>query len=372
VKIVHISDTHLGVRELHHTDAAGRNVREQDVYEAFVRAIDRVLELEPVAVVHSGDLFHGYHPSAAAFGVALDQIQRLRATGIELVVNAGNHETPRGRAIEHPFSLLERFGANAVYREPCQLGFGELSVTAVPHSHDHEEMAGWIAAAEPDPKAEFNVLIAHVGLEGLPRAGAGEPGSAELPGEILESVADFDCIALGHLHQFDRPRINAVYAGSLERLNWGDRSPRKGIVEIDLAADPMDKAFLRLHEIEGRPRKRLKAIDGRKTRDLTNAICRLARGKGLEGAIVRVPIANVSFEQFGAIDRRKVGEAFERCLHFELEPSFVESSSGVSQPAAPAELRDFLARRTPAGVESELFVSRGETYMTRAAEDIGA
>lgn len=372
MKIVHISDTHLGVRELHRTDPEGRNVREQDVYGAFVRAIDRVLELEPAVVVHSGDLFHGYHPSSAALGVALDQIQRLRAAEIDFVVIAGNHETPRGRAIAHPFSLLERFGAAAVYEEPRRLRLGDLSVTAVPHSHDHDELAGWIAAAEPDPDARFNVLALHVGLAGLPRVGAGEPGSAELPGEILESVAAFDYIALGHLHQFDRPRVNAVYAGSLERLSWADRAPRKGIVEVDLDAEPMDKAFLRLHEIEGRPRKRLAAIDARKYRDLTKAISRLASGKGLEGAIVKVPIANVTFERFGAIDRGKIAEAFARCLHFELEPSFVESGSGAPQPAAPPELRDFLARRTPAGVEAELFVARGETYMTRAAEDIGA
>jgi DNA repair exonuclease SbcCD nuclease subunit len=372
VKIVHISDTHLGVRELHHTDATGRNIREQDAYGAFARAIDRVLELKPAAVVHSGDLFHGYHPSAAALGVALDQIERLRAAGIDLVVNAGNHSTPRGQAIEHPFSLLERFGVDAAYEQPRRFNFGDLSVTAVPHSHDHEEMAGWITAADPDPEARFNVLIAHVGLGGLARVGAGEPGAAELPGEILESVAAFDYIALGHLHQFERPRINAVYAGSLERLSWADRSPRKGIVEVDLAADPMDKAFLKLHEIEGRARKRLPAIDGGKSRDLTKAICKLAKGSGLEGAIVKVPIANVTFEKFGAIDRGKIGEAFARCLHFELEPEFVESGSGAPQPAAPAELRDFLARRVPADVESELFVTRGESYLTRAAEDIGA
>jgi DNA repair protein SbcD/Mre11 len=372
VKIVHVSDTHLGVRELHHTDAEGRNVREQDVYATFARAIDRVLELEPAAVVHSGDLFHGYHPSSAALGVALDQVERLRAAEIDFVVIAGNHETPRGRAIEHPFSLLERFGTDAVYREPSRLRCGDLGVTAIPHSHDHEEMAGWIAAAEPDPKAQFNVLVAHVGLAGLPRVGAGEPGAAELPGEVLESVAGFDYVALGHLHQFDRPRVNAAYAGSPERLSWADRATRKGIVEVDLSADPMDKAFLRLHEIEGRPRKRLAAIDARKSRDLTKAICRLAKGKGLEGAIVRVPIAGVSFEQFGAIDRRKVGEAFAHCLHFELEPEFVESGSGAPRPAAPAELRDFLARRVPAGVDPEAFVARGESYMTRAAEDIGA
>lgn len=371
MKIVHLSDTHLGLRELHHTDAEGHNVRERDVYAVFERAIERALELEPAVVVHSGDLFHGFHPAAAALGVALDQIERLREAGIGFVVLAGNHSTPRGRAIAHPFSLLERFGAEAVYGQPRQIRFGELVVTAVPHSHDHEEMAGWITDAEPDPEARFNLLVAHVGLAGLARVGAGEPGAAELPGEILEQVADFDYIALGHLHQFDRPRVNAAYAGSPERLSWADRATRKGILEVDLAAEPLDKAFLTLHELEGRTRRRLATIDG-SSGDLTGKICRLARGKGLEGAMVRVPIANVSFERFGAIDRRRIGEAFARCLHFELEPEFVESGSGAPQPAAPAELRDFLAKRVPAGVEAEVFVIRGESYMTRAAEEIGA
>jgi DNA repair protein SbcD/Mre11 len=371
VRIVHLSDTHLGWRDLHHTDADGRNVREQDVYDVFAKAVDRTLELEPAAVVHSGDLFHGYHPASAALGVALDQIERLRSAGIEFVVIAGNHSTPRARAIAHPFSLLERFGLNAVHEQPRRLRFGDLSVTAVPHSHDHAEMAGWITDADPDPEAAYNVLVAHVGLEGLARVGAGEPGAAELPGEILESVASFDYIALGHLHQFDRPRVNAVYAGSLERLSWGDRARRKGIVEVDLSAQPLDKAFLILHEIEGRPRKRLKPIDG-KAANLTEAICRAAKKETVAGAIVKAPIANVTFERFGAVDRRKVGEAFSCSLHFELEPEFVEAASGTPSSAAPAELRDFLARRVPAGVEPEVFVARGESYMTRAAEDIGA
>ncbi len=372
MRIVHLSDTHLGRRELHHTDADGRNVREQDGYDVFARAIDRALELEPAVVIHSGDLFHGYHPAAAALTAALDQIERLRASGIEFVVIAGNHETPRGRATTHAFSLLERFGVDAVHAEPRRLRFGDLALTAIPHSHDHEAMAGWIAAADPDPGAGHNVLVVHAGLEGLTRVGAGEPGAAELPGEILEAVADFDYIALGHLHQLDRPRVNAVYSGSLERLSWADRAQRKGIVEVDLDAEPMDEAFLTLHEIEGRARKRLAPVDAGEADDLTARICRLAKGRGLKGAIVKAPIVNVSFERFGAIDRRKVGEAFAKCLHFELEPEFVESVSGAPRPVAPAELRDFLARRAPPGIGAEVFVSRGESYMIRAAEDIGA
>lgn len=372
MKIVHFSDSHLGRRELHRTDERGRNLRELDGYETFARAIGKAIELEPALVVHSGDLFHGYHPSAAAFDVALDQLERLHAAGIGFLVIAGNHETPRGSAITHPFALLERFGADAVHEQPRRLRFDDISVTAIPHSHDQEKLAAWVAEAEPDPDASFNILAAHVGLAGLARVGAEEPGSPELPGEALESAAGFDYIALGHLHQFDRPRVNAIYAGSTERLNWPDQSTRKGIVEIDLAAEPLDKRFARMHEIEGRARRKLPAIDGAKAGDLTGEICRAAKAEGLEGAIVRVPITDVTYERFGAVDRRKVSEAFSRCLHFELEPEFVEAGSGVPQPAAPAELRDFLSRRVPAGVEPDLFVSRGEQYMTRAAEDIGA
>ena len=105
-------------------------------------------------------------------------------------------------------------------------------------------------------------------------------------------------------------------------MSWGDRSPRKGIVEVDLDAEPMDRAFLTLHEIEGRPRKRFPALDAGAVDDLTEAICRLAKGAGLEGAIVKVPVVNVTFERYGAIDRRRIWEAFGRALHLELEPEF--------------------------------------------------
>ena len=79
MRIVHLSDTHLGFRQLQRINDHGRNEREQDVYDAFNAAIDRTIELAPAAVVHAGDLFDSYHPSSAALGVALDGLARLRA-----------------------------------------------------------------------------------------------------------------------------------------------------------------------------------------------------------------------------------------------------------------------------------------------------
>lgn len=372
MKIVHLSDTHLGWRQMHYTDSRGRNIREQDMYEVFTKAVDKILELEPVAVIHAGDLFHGHHPSANALGVALDQLARLREAGILCVVIAGNHSTPRSAALDHPFSLLERFGVHAIHGAPRKIELGELAICAIPHSNDHEEMSRWIEEAAPAPGARFNVLTAHVGLDGLGHVGASEPGSTELSGEVLESAGNFDYIALGHLHKFDRPRINAVYSGSLEPLTWADEASRKGIVEVDLLADPFDEGFITLHEVTGRSRLALPAIDPSKAENLTEAICAIAESTDIKEAIVKLPVRQVSFEAFGAIEDRKIAVAFDGCLDLELDPQFTESGADGSHPAAPEDLREFLAKRTPRGFDQDGFIARAESYLTKAAEDLGA
>jgi DNA repair protein SbcD/Mre11 len=372
MRIAHLADTHLGASRLHYTDERGRNVREQDIFKSFAAAIDKILELKPAVVVHAGDLFDGYHPSAAAMGVALDQFDRLRKAEIEVVVIAGNHSTPRSAALEHPFAILERFGVHAVYGEPRQLRFGELGVTAIPHGGDEELLHSWLAAAEPDASADFNLLAAHLGLTGLSRVGAGEPGSLELSGEVLEQSKGFDYIALGHLHEFDRIRVNAAYAGSLERLSWADRSKKKVFIEVDLSVEPAAEGFMQAHEVPTRAQLVLAPVDASATENLTELICASAGATELEGAIVRLPIRAVSLEAFGAVNRHEVNVAFGHCLHLEFDPEFIDRSAGEPATPRPQDLRDFLAEHKPQGVDLEVFLQRAETYMTRAAEELGA
>ena len=374
MNLVHLSDTHLGVRQLHYTDERGRNVREQDIYDAFERAVDRIIELRPSAVVHSGDLFDGFHPSNAAIAVAFDQFKRLHDEHIPTVVIAGNHSTPRVAATDHVFELLKRLGwVHAVHRQPEVVRFVDLAITAIPHCNDRKQLREWITSATPSADRCFNVLAAHVGLDGLGHVGASEAGHIALPGETLEAVADFTYIALGHLHRFGRPRINAVYAGSLERITWADDARHKGIVEIDLASDPLNDGYITLHPVEGRRFVRLPDIDASRPDNLTEAIVAAAQQlDNLDGAVVKLPIRGVSVEVYGAVDRRQIAEAFNACLHLELDPHFVDATSAGPHPGAPQELRDFLATRVPRGVEPATFIARAESYITKAAEEIGA
>jgi exonuclease SbcD len=376
MRLAHFSDTHLGLRQLHYTLDGGRNVREQDVYDSFERAVDKIIELRPDAVVHSGDLFDGFHPFNAAVTVAFDQFKRLHDERIPTIVIAGNHSTPRVAATDHVFGLLDRLGCvHAVHAQPEVIELGELAVTAIPHCNDPEQLHEWITNARPSVKHRFNVLVVHVGLNRFGNVGVSEAGHISFSGETLEEVKDFNYIALGHLHKFDRVRVNAVYAGSLERITWADDTKRKGVVEVDLAADPFDddSGYVTLHPIKNRRFLRLREIDGSLTANLTAAVATAAEDDRIKGAIVKLPIANVSVDVFGAMDRRAIAKAFEDCLHLELDPTFVDGTSGGSpHPGAPQELRDFLTTRVPRGIEADKFIARAEAYMTKAAEEIGA
>lgn len=369
MKIVHLADTHLGFRQLRATDNDGRNQREQDIYEAFGRAIERIVELSPAAVVHAGDLFDGFHPSSAALGVALDGMAELRNARIPVILIAGNHSTPRFTSAEHVFAILDRFeAAQAVWREPRTVHIGDLAVHAIPHQREAELLVEHLRVAAPDPNARFNVLIAHLGLEGLPLVGGGESNAISLSGRDIEQAAGFDYIALGHLHIHAGVRENAAYAGSLERLNWHDTATKKGIVEIDLEADPRSDDFLVFHELAARAQVELDPIDASRVPDLNAAIALAAQRDGLDGAIVRLPIDNATPADVAAIHRRAFEGAFAKCLHAEIDVDVLPAPSGSSP--APRELREFLLAAKPDNIDADEFVGRAEAYLARADEEM--
>lgn len=378
MKIVHLADTHLGFRQLHHVNDAGRNEREQDVYDAFERAIDKIVELRPAAAIHAGDLFDSYHPSSAALGVALDGLRRLSDEQIPIVIIAGNHSTPRVAAAEHIFGVLERFGgAHVVYSgtRVVRLGEGEeLAVTAIAHDNEPARFAASLRAARPDPSARYNVLVAHIGLDGLGQVVGSEAGAVELSGEVLAGAGEFDYIALGHLHKLDPARDNAAYAGSLERLSWADNAPVKGLVEVDLAAGRFSDDYLRPHPIEGRRFITLDPIDAAAAKlSLSDEIIARADGLDLAGAMVRLAVYNVSVADWNAVDHKAIAAVYAECLHFEREPQYVGASA--SSAAATPQLRDFLhswlAEHAPR-TNAENFIARAEGFLALADQELAA
>jgi DNA repair exonuclease SbcCD nuclease subunit len=373
MRIVHLADTHLGFRQFHRTNDAGRNQREQDIYNAFEHAIAKIVELRPDAVVHAGDLFDSYHPTSAALSVALDGLRHLREADIPVVVIAGNHSTPRATATEHVFGVLERFGGvYMVYNGARGVRIGDLEVHAIAHDNDPESVANALRAARPDSSAKFNVLVAHIGVEGLGQVVGSEAGAVTLPGDALADAGEFDYIALGHLHELAPVRDNAAYAGSLERLSWADKARVKGIIEVDLAAGRSSADYLTVHPIDGRPFIELEAVDAATARTgLSDEIIARAEGLELDGAMVRLAVHNVSSADWHLIDHKAIAEVYGRCLHFEREPHYLDDRMSVVD--ATPQLRDFLhswAASHAQGTDVEDLLTRAEAFLALADQEL--
>ena len=136
MKLAHIADPHLGIRQYHRQTPSGINQREADVADAFRSAVSDVIAARPDAVVIAGDLFHSVRPTNAAIVFAFRQFQRLREAlpAAPIVLIAGNHDTPRSVETGSILRLFAELGVQVATDEARRLVFPELdlSILAVP------------------------------------------------------------------------------------------------------------------------------------------------------------------------------------------------------------------------------------------------
>ena len=85
MKILHISDTHLGFSAYRKATPDGINQREMDVYKAFEEFIDYAVKSKPDLIIHAGDLFDSVRPNNRAITFAINQIFRLTKEKIPIV-----------------------------------------------------------------------------------------------------------------------------------------------------------------------------------------------------------------------------------------------------------------------------------------------
>ena len=80
MRLVHLSDLHLGYRQFQRQTAAGINQREADVASVFRAAIDKIIDVKPDLVLMAGDVFHNVRPSNPA--ILLARRAGRRQTGV--------------------------------------------------------------------------------------------------------------------------------------------------------------------------------------------------------------------------------------------------------------------------------------------------
>jgi exonuclease SbcD len=84
--LIHIADTHLGLAAFNRLDPeSGMNLREKQVYDNFLSAIDAIIKEKPDVLVHTGDLFDVVKPRTRAYTTVLEALERLHAADIDHV-----------------------------------------------------------------------------------------------------------------------------------------------------------------------------------------------------------------------------------------------------------------------------------------------
>lgn len=367
MRLVHISDTHLGFSAYSKLDPSeGINQREEDIYRAFEQAVDRTIELKPDIVVHAGDLFDAVRPQNRAIDFALKQLIRLSEAGIETVLISGNHSTPRLRETGNIFSIFEHLDhIHPVYQPGGKkLVFGDTTVFAAPHSTDPSlpELANAIMPSKDTGK---NVLVLHAGVVGSDTYKMDEFNEQTIPIESLK--ADWDYIALGHYHQFKKVRENAYYSGSTERLGFGEIGQRKGIAEVDL-----DSHKITFHELNLREMVDLPLLDasGLASSEILKEARERISGAAIDDKVVRLEISKVAPDAYRSLDAPAIKRLGSSALHFELKIIRLDSETKREEGDAQIgllvdEFGKFVARQDIPDEKKARLMELGVPYLTR-------
>jgi exonuclease SbcD len=210
MRLVHLADIHLGFRQYQRQTPTGINQREADVAISLRRAIDKVIELKPELVLIAGDVFHAVRPSNPAILHAFQQFSRLMQAlpDASVVMIAGNHDTPRTTETGSILRLFREIGITVVEGEIRRVTIPEhdVSILAVPDLQK--------PPFEPDASAKYNILLAHVEVQGvLPRSARELDRRAEAVTEKDIDAERWDYVALGHYHVYRKIAPNAYYSG---------------------------------------------------------------------------------------------------------------------------------------------------------------
>jgi len=382
VRLVHISDLHLGFRQYHRLTHSGINQREADVANAFRGAIDRIIALEPDVVVFAGDIFHTVRPMNPAIIHAFNQLARLtRALPNTLVVMvAGNHDRPRATETGCILRLFTVLGVHVVDAEPRRLMFPErdLAILAVP------DVVGDYPALLPDPAVRHNVLLLHGEVEGMlpPSAVRLDRAAMEIPLDAI-GAPRWTYVALGHYHVHRQIAPNAYYSGSIDYTStnpWGELVeeheaglPGKGFIEYDL-----ERGVHTFHALE--PSRRLIDLPSVVARGLTAAEVDVAIHDavercvdGIDDKIVRLVVRDVPRHIARELDQKALRDYRRRALYFHLDTRRPEvmriAASGAPgrRPTLRETVESYLGKRSlPSGVDRDQLVQLGTYYLNEA------
>ena len=254
MKFLHVSDLHIGRKLL------GKSLAE-DQKHVLNQILAMAAEDDIDAVLIAGDLYDKSQPSAEAVEAAGAFLSALAALKKPCFIVSGNHDS--AEQVAYCRSILKDA---QIYLSPAFRAAPEMHVLRDEYGEIHVYLMPFIRPAMvrrafPDRAAEIksypdamgaaleemkidrsvrNVLVAHQlvlgGME-MDYADSEERMVGGLDAVPAELFADFDYVALGHLHSPQKVKGERIrYSGSPLKYSLSEEKQRKGALKIEIGA----------------------------------------------------------------------------------------------------------------------------------------
>lgn len=373
VRLLHLADIHFGMENYGRLDAAsGLNRRLLDFARSANHAIDYALEHGAHLAIFAGDIYKHRDPDPSWQREFAACVRRLVQAGVPVVILVGNHDLPNTQGKAHAVEIFDTLGLPDVtviskpglHRVSTQAG--PVQVAGLPYitrsfllSRDEykdrpldqvnrllvekgDEMLRWLAA-EVDPGLPA-ILTAHGSVA---NAILSSEQSIMMVGHDpiipLSTLTNpvWDYVALGHIHRHQdlnpgrQPPV--VYAGSIERIDFGEEHEAKGFVWARIAKGDTTYEFVPV------PARRFVTLRlDTRSGDPLHLLEQELRQHDVTDAVVRLTIT-IQADQRDLIDERQLRDRLQHAyliagiVREEIKPPTRVRDAGLTEALGPLQ-----------------------------------
>ncbi|GIX45828.1 MAG: nuclease SbcCD subunit D [Candidatus Tectimicrobiota bacterium] len=407
VRLLHLADLHFGMENYGRLDpASGLNRRLLDFARSTHYAIDYALEHGVHLALFAGDIYKHREPDPSWQREFARCVRRLVEARVPVVILVGNHDLPntlgKANAVEI-FDTLELPGVTVISKpvlHRLDTPAGPVQVAGLPYL-----TRSFLLSREQYkdlPLEEVNRLLVEKGEEMLrwlaEQVNPALPAILTVHGSVMGAVLSseqsimlvghdpilplsaltnpvWDYVALGHIHRHQdlnpggQPPV--VYAGSLERIDFGEEHEEKGFVWAEVEKGHTTYTFV---PTPARPFVTLR-LDARQGDPLALLEQELAR-RDITGAVVRV-LLTVTPEQSAAIDERRLRERLHAAylvagiVKEEVKAAPRTRDAQLTEALGPLEaLERYLRHHPQYAPRQQALLARAQQLLQELAEEL--
>lgn len=278
ITFTHTADIHFGVENYGRIDPkTGIHTRLLDFHKALSFCIDYTIANQHDLFIFAGDAYKTANPSPTQQKLLLQCFLKLYKANIPVIIVVGNHDNPLSFGKANALDLFSDLPVDGFYviNKPQSLKIatkhGPVQIVGIPWPtrntisisnryiyQSAEKITEHIAqsvgniiqhlASQLDPSLPA-ILTGHLTVSSGIFSGSEKRAIYGTDPVLLPSqlaIAPFDYVALGHLHRYQNLNsepggIPIVYAGSIERVDFGERKEDKGFCVVTITEKIQNK-----------------------------------------------------------------------------------------------------------------------------------